>query len=243
MSSTPRSSRPPFRADDQYIETQPPRPDWTPPTTPRPPAHRVNLDKEESIDPTGAYSFLISAVTPRPIALVSTISTAGITNVVPFSYYTLLCHDPPVLVLSINYNRGGQPKDTLRNMEGTGEFVVNSFNEHLVENANYCSGNFPSEVDESVKAGLEMVESRRVGVKRITKLRSDRDGKGALASDGDTPATAVVLGQIINVIAKSDVLTKEKTVDPSKYAIVSRLGGSDYGRTMQAYSMDRPKIQ
>jgi hypothetical protein len=70
----------------------------------------------------GAYSFLISAIVPRPIALVSSQSSTGTVNCAPYSYFNVVCHDPPLVVIGMNLNsRSGTKKDTLNNVEQTGE--------------------------------------------------------------------------------------------------------------------------
>lgn len=69
----------------------------------------------------GAYSFLISTVVPRPIALITSQSSAGVLNCAPYSYFNVMCHDPPLVVVGMNLNvRAGTKKDTLNNVEETG---------------------------------------------------------------------------------------------------------------------------
>lgn len=105
-----------------------------------------------TFDPTqipSSYFLSISGVVPRPIALTSTQSLAGIRNVAPFSYFNIIAHDPPTVVIGICRNAGsGTKKDTLINIEETGEFVVNIISDWMVEAANHTCGAFPPEVDE-----------------------------------------------------------------------------------------------
>ena len=76
----------------------------------------------------GAYNFLISSVVPRPIALVSTVNKDGQVNCAPFSYFNVMSHDPPLLVLGLNLNsRSNTKKDTLNNIEQTGYFILSYF--------------------------------------------------------------------------------------------------------------------
>lgn len=70
----------------------------------------------------GTYGLLISTVVPRPIALISSQSADGHLNCAPYSYFNTMCHDPPLVVVGINLNvRAGTKKDTLNNIEQTGE--------------------------------------------------------------------------------------------------------------------------
>jgi hypothetical protein len=73
----------------------------------------------------GLYSFLVSAVIPRPIALVSSLSKDGVLNCAPFSYFNMVCHDPPLVVLGFTNNvRSKTKKDTLSNIEETGDLYT-----------------------------------------------------------------------------------------------------------------------
>ncbi|MEE9202083.1 MAG: flavin reductase family protein, partial [Dehalococcoidia bacterium] len=98
------------------------------------------------------YQLLISLIVPRPIALVSTIAPDGIHNLAPFSFFTGVCSKPPTVCLSVVRRRGGEKKDTLRNMEATREFVVSMVSDHLAEPMNQSAAEYPPEVDEFAAA-------------------------------------------------------------------------------------------
>ncbi|MBZ5619026.1 MAG: flavin reductase, partial [Acidobacteriia bacterium] len=80
-------------------------------------------------DPRDIAKLLVGAVVPRPIAFVSTLSAEGILNLAPFSYFTVVSANPPVICFSPIVRRDGTRKDTLINIEATGEFVVNVVSE------------------------------------------------------------------------------------------------------------------
>ena len=115
-----------------------------------------------------SYRLLVNTVVPRPIALVTTVDAAGIPNAAPFSFFNLMGHDPPILVLGIERKAPGEYKDTLRNLRDSGEFVVNLVNEALAERMNVTAVDFDSSVDELEEAGLESERATRVNVPRIT---------------------------------------------------------------------------
>ena len=105
-----------------------------------PQCHPFGEARHRSIDPTAlASSYLlgISGVVPRPIAFVSTQSASGIGNLAPFSYFNIVAHDPPTVVVGICRNRDGSLKDTLRNIDETNEFVVNIISKWMVDAANH----------------------------------------------------------------------------------------------------------
>src|ERR1700722_17282963 len=109
--------------------------------------------------PTDRYKLLIGSVVPRPIALVTTIDKAGIANAAPFSFFNVMGNDPPAIVLGIDRRPTGAPKDTVRNIRDTGEFVVNLVDEAIAEAMNVCAIDFPEGVDELVEAGLTAAHS------------------------------------------------------------------------------------
>src|SRR6266446_2754413 len=106
------------------------------------------------------YKLMIGAIVPRPIAFVSTVSPEGILNLAPFSFFTGVSANPPVICFSpMIRGSDGMRKDTLRNIEATKEFVVNVVSEEFAEKMNICSAEFPPEVDEFEASGLTPVPS------------------------------------------------------------------------------------
>ncbi|KIP08478.1 hypothetical protein PHLGIDRAFT_69237, partial [Phlebiopsis gigantea 11061_1 CR5-6] len=99
------------------------------------------------------YKILTSTVIPRPIAFVSTISSDGIPNLAPMSYFSLVAHNPPLLSVSFSLSKG-KPKDSRENILATKEFTVSIISEPFVEAANATSVDAPPEVDEWLLAGL-----------------------------------------------------------------------------------------
>ena len=103
------------------------------------------------IDPLnfeGFYRVLTGVVVTRPIAFVSTRSADGIVNLAPYSFFNAVAYDPPTVVFSSSRNVGNKSKDTLRNVEETGEFVVNIVVDDIAEAMNKTAAEFPEEVDE-----------------------------------------------------------------------------------------------
>ena len=98
------------------------------------------------LDTTSVYKLIIGSIVPRPIAFVSTLSSAGIGNLAPFSFFTGISSKPPCLMISVTRKADGGKKDTLRNIEATGEFVVNVAPEGLAEPLNQCSAEYPFEI-------------------------------------------------------------------------------------------------
>jgi flavin reductase (DIM6/NTAB) family NADH-FMN oxidoreductase RutF len=110
------------------------------------------------------YNLLISLITPRPIAFISTLSDKGIPNVAPFSFFNLMGNDPPIVAIGIGKDetRKNNLKDSGYNIQQTKEFVINIVNERVLEQMNLTAIDFPPEVDESEIAGLTKLPSIKV---------------------------------------------------------------------------------
>ena len=94
------------------------------------------------------YAWMVNLITPRPIAWVSTESLNGQRNLAPFSFFSGVGSNPPTLLFCPANKRDGSPKDTMRNAETTGDFVVNIVSEHLAEPMNNSAAELPSSESE-----------------------------------------------------------------------------------------------
>lgn len=125
------------------------------------PAERVLYDPAE-MDAGAFYRVLNSVVVPRPIAWVCSRSAEGVLNLAPHSFYTVACVSPPV----VQFTSVGR-KDSLRNVEATGEFTVSLAPEPLFEQINATATDFPAGTSEAEECGVPLVPSARVGVPRV----------------------------------------------------------------------------
>lgn len=127
------------------------------------------------LDTHSVYKLLIGAVVPRPIAWVSSRSRDGVLNLAPFSFFTVASREPPMLAISIGPRTGGEDfaKDTLTNVRETQEFVINVVSVELANAMHESSINYPPEVDEFTRAGVntaacEVIETPRVAEAKIS---------------------------------------------------------------------------
>ena len=98
---------------------------------------------------------------PRPIAWVTTIGPTGVVNAAPFSFFNVFCEDPPLCMFAANLRPDGRIKDTLINIQRTGEFVVNMTDEPLAQAMHDSSGDFPPDIGEPDYLGLKLAPSTR----------------------------------------------------------------------------------
>jgi flavin reductase (DIM6/NTAB) family NADH-FMN oxidoreductase RutF len=124
---------------------------------------RVEFDPDSG-SPYAFYPLLTSLIVPRPIAWVATLSAGGVANLAPHSFFTVACVVPPV----IQFTSVGR-KDSLRNIEATGEFTVSVTPERLFEEVNATATDFPQNVDEFAAVGLDAEASRRVAPPRVAQ--------------------------------------------------------------------------
>ena len=188
------------------------------------------------------YGWMISTIAPRPIAWVSSISGAGLTNLAPFSFFQGVTANPPTLLFSVVNDRHGEKKDTIRNIEVVPEFVVNLVSYDLREQMNRSSALLPYGESEFEFAGVtaaasELVRPPRVGEAPVSfecKLQQIvRVGEGPLAGN-------VVFGTILLMHMKDDLLDSDGRLDPAKLDAIARMGGECYTRTTDRFSLKRP---
>ena len=119
------------------------------------------------LTPRERYKLLASFVLPRPIAWVTSVGPTGVVNAAPFSFFNVFCEDPPLCMIAVNRRPSGEEKDTLANIQVTGEFVVNIADEPLARAMHESSGDFPPEVGEPGYLGLKLAPSTRIAVPRL----------------------------------------------------------------------------
>jgi flavin reductase (DIM6/NTAB) family NADH-FMN oxidoreductase RutF len=167
-------------------------------------------------DVPSSYSLMISAITPRPVAFVSSQSEAGVNNLSPFSYFSAVSHDPPLISIGVCNNRDGSKKDTLVNIEETEEFTVNIISEWMVEAANHTCGAFKPDVDEFEMSGLTPLKSDLVKPFRVEEsafhMECKFHSKTEVFNDKGVHTTTIVLGRVIKFHVAEPIL-----VDKSKW--------------------------
>ena len=194
--------------------------------------------------PPDFYHILISAIGPRPIAWVSTLSKSGQPNLAPFSFFTVVSAQPPQLGFSPGPRRtpqGHVTKDTLRNIRDSGEFVVNIVTEDVAEAMNLTSGEYEHSVNEFELAKLTQRPSQIVRAPQVAESPVSFECKLRQILDfGDPPTGGFVIGEIVSVHIEERVL-REGRLDGNALSLIGRLGGTQYSHTKVRFDMHRPK--
>jgi flavin reductase (DIM6/NTAB) family NADH-FMN oxidoreductase RutF len=192
-------------------------------------------------DPSLVYSTMIRAITPRPIAWVSTISPAGVANLAPFSYFNGVCSQPAALMFSAVNKPDGSKKDTVVNIESNGQFVVNVVSFSLAEKMSATATEFDYEISEFESVGVETEKSQRIAPPRVANspvcfecdvMQIVPVGEGPLAAN-------LVIGKILLMDIKDEVLDDRNKIDPDLIDTVGRLGGLGYSRTTERFEIKR----
>jgi flavin reductase (DIM6/NTAB) family NADH-FMN oxidoreductase RutF len=193
---------------------------------------RVRRDYDPAALGAGIYPLLNSVVVPRPIAWVSTRSADGVDNLAPHSFFTISSVVPPV----VQFTSVG-PKDSLRNVLATQEFVVCLSPEELVEQVNATATDFPPDVSEFDAVGLEREPSRRVAPSRVAaspvaiecRLAGTRDFGGG---------SSVVFGEVVWVAVDERVLRDDRP-EIELLRPMARLGANEWSSIGEVTSRRR----
>jgi flavin reductase (DIM6/NTAB) family NADH-FMN oxidoreductase RutF len=193
---------------------------------------RTEIDPDQL--PAGRfYGILTAVIVPRPIAWVSTRSVGGVDNLAPHSFFTVASVNPPI----VQFTSVGR-KDSLRNVEATGEFVICLTPASLINEVNQTATNFPPEMCEFDAVGLEREPSLTVAPPRVAA--SPVALECALHSTVDFGESVVVMGRV-NHAAIDPAVYHDGHVDTAAMAPVGRLSGNDWVHLGRIETIVRPR--
>ncbi len=190
------------------------------------------------------YKLMIGSILPRPIAFVSTISDSGLVNLAPFSFFTGITSNPPTVCFAPNRRSSdGKKKDTLVNIESTGEFVVNVVTEAIAVAMNETATDFPPEINEFEEAGLTAVPSEIVRPPRVGESPVNLECRLTRTLDIGPAAPgggSLVIGEIV-LFHIDDEILEEGRINTVKLNPIGRLAGSEYTTLGRRFEMKRKR--
>lgn len=188
-----------------------------------------------------AYPILAGLVTPRPIAWVTTLNEDGTTNAAPFSFFNVMGANPPLVIFAPGDRDDGAPKDTARNCQRTGEFVVNLVDGPLAEVMNRTSAAVPYGVSETERESLETAASSSIAPPRIAAAPAALECK--VHSIQQIGHNRLVLGIVHRVHVREDLFdTETLRIRGDKFHPVGRMSVPNwYCHTGDLFEMVRPK--
>ena len=194
------------------------------------------------IDPKTFERFnavLTGVIVPRPIAFVSTMSPDGEVNLAPYSFFNAVSYSN--VVFSSSRHVENKSKDTLRNIEETGEFVVNIVVDSIAEAMNATAAEYPEGEDEFGIAGLSHAPSQIVKPPRVAESPVNIECKldQIVQIGSGAHEHGLVIGTILLMHVRDDVIDGHR-IDQAKLMATGRMAGNMYCRTNDRFEMVRP---
>jgi flavin reductase (DIM6/NTAB) family NADH-FMN oxidoreductase RutF len=184
-----------------------------------------------------------SCVAPRPIGWISSISPNGYINLAPYSFFNAVGSEPPMVMFS---STGAQPratKDTVKNIESTGEFVCNMVTWNLRNQMNATSAPAPADVNEFELAELEMEPSQLVKPPRVkaAPIHMECNYIQTVKMPCDMPGgrNVMIIGQVIGIQINDEFLVGGK-IDIESIQPLARMGYQDYSSVEKIFTLKRP---
>lgn len=184
------------------------------------------------------HGYLLSAVSPRPIAFASTMDKDGNPNLSPFSFFNVFSANPPILIFSpARRVRNNTTKHTLENVIATKEVVINVVNYDMVHQASLSSTEYAEGVNEFDKAGLTMLKSDLVKPFRVAEspVQLECIVKEIVSLGNEGGAGNLVICEVVKLHIDPDVLDEDGIIDQEKLDLVARAGGNYYSRARNGF--------
>jgi flavin reductase (DIM6/NTAB) family NADH-FMN oxidoreductase RutF len=180
-------------------------------------------------------------VSPRPIGWISSLDKDGRANLAPYSFFNAVCDTPPIVMFS-----SSGYKDSVANIDATGEFVCNMASLNLKDAMNQTSAAVSHEISEFDLSGLEMAASRLVKAPRVARAVTALECRHLQTLrlktvEGSDTDNYVVFGQVVGVHI-DDAMIVDGMLDVTLFKPLSRLGYKDYAAVTEVFQMGRPKV-
>ena len=188
-----------------------------------------------------AFPILSSLIVPRPIAWVTTLNENGTVNAAPFSFFGLFGSKPPLVIFTVGDRPEGGPKDTARNVERTGEFVLHTVDEPLAKTMVATAAALPYGESETEAVNLETAPSKAVAVPRLAAAPTALECR--VHSIQRIGYNRLVLGTVVSLELRDDLFDPEsRRIVQENYHPVGRMGAPDwYCRCSDRFEMKLPK--
>jgi flavin reductase (DIM6/NTAB) family NADH-FMN oxidoreductase RutF len=188
------------------------------------------------------YKLLCAFVAPRPIALVTTVSSEGVGNAAPMSFFNVFGDDPPIVIISIRARPDGSPKDTAKNIKDTGEFVVHLVDRSMADAMITCGIAFPPGEDEVKHTNLIVCPSRKVKPNRILGAPAALECR--LATTVEYENRSIIFGNVVHMWVKDECIdAKTLYVKSDAFKPLGRLHGDYYITAENLFELPLPTYE
>ena len=189
------------------------------------------------------YSYLVGGISPRPIAWISTLSSEGVTNIAPYSFFTVASCQPAVLSVTQVNPSDKANKDTLTNLLATKECVINIVSHALVEQMNQSCANYPNNVSEFDEASIERVPSQLVNPPSVaaSKVRYECKLREVITISDEPSGGKMMLLDVVGIFI-DDAALVNGYIDPTRLDAVGKMGGDYFSTTKDKFVLKRPQL-
>ncbi len=192
------------------------------------------------------HQYILGSISPRPIAFASTMDAEGNPNLSPFSFFNAVGSNPPTVIFSpARSGRDNTTKNTLDNVEATGEVVINIVNYAIVQQMSLASSPFPKGVNEFIKTGLTPITSEMVKPFRVKEsiVQMECKVKDIYYTGKTGGAGNIIISEILLMHINEDIFDENGRMDPRKMDLVARMGGDYYCRVIpeSLFLLPQPK--
>jgi len=196
--------------------------------------HQMLSINPKDIDIPKLHRYLLGSIGPRPIAFASTVDSAGIPNLAPFSFFNVFSANPPILIFSpARSGRTNTTKDTYNNIKEHPEVVINVVNHSMVHQMSVASSPYAPEISEFEKSGFTPLSSDLVKPFRVSESPVQFECKvnevKELGNEGG--AGNLIFCEVLKIHIAEELLDDQQMIDQQKIDLVSRMGGNWYCRT------------
>jgi flavin reductase (DIM6/NTAB) family NADH-FMN oxidoreductase RutF len=198
----------------------------------------------KDLSPPKVHGLLLSAVAPRPIAFVSTISESGDVNLSPFSFFNVFSSNPPIAIFSPSRSgKTNQPKHSYLNVKEVPEAVINVVSYEMVEKMSLSSSNYARGVNEFDKAGFTAIKSDLVKPPRVDEspVSFECTVNEVIELGDHGGAGNLVICEVLMIHTRKRFLDDKGMIDTSLLDLVGRMGGNWYSRTNSDAIFELPK--
>jgi flavin reductase (DIM6/NTAB) family NADH-FMN oxidoreductase RutF len=197
-----------------------------------------------TMDSQAIYKVLSGVVVPRPIAFVSTRDVSGVTNVAPFSFFLPITPSPPYVAFSCGTREDGA-KDTLRNVQDTGEFVVNIVNSEIARRMAMSAVDLPPDVSEFEATGLTAVPGDVVSAPRVLESPASLEcqSRQIIPIGDERYGATLIIGEVVRFHVRDDLVLESGRIDFKRLDAVGRLAGDWYCTTEHQYPLPRARYE
>lgn len=196
----------------------------------------------EDLSERDNYKFLIGSIIPRPIALITSLSAAGIVNVAPFSYFNIVTSNPPILSVAFQ-RKNEQQKDTARNILASKEAVIHVVDSQNIKDANQTAASLMLDESELPLTSFTLESSKRVETPSLkeAKIRFEVELFQHIEVENQGAVSADLLLLKIREYHIEEAIYKDGRIDPEGLGAISRLAGDDYAEIGHRFTIKRPK--